>query len=175
MKKATIPTTTKPAAKAKAARKASKQPADADPATGPDASHTRVETIKDVDAITARDDASAEAREAGSMRVVILTDAGNWGAARKGLAAWDATKTPGAGSQSGGACSPLVMLYTPATESPDVETLLKRLAKEKRSFLDLGVVASGGVHDIAPSNRSVRERWNAAHPGKAVAVKGGSK
>lgn len=106
------------------------------------------------------------------QRVLIVSDAGDWSRARKGLAAWDAMRTPGAGSQSGGSCAPLVMLHTPAVAHKDVVKLLERLAKDKRRYLDLGEVDARTVHDHAPSNRSVRERWNAEHPRAMVSVGG---
>lgn len=155
-----------------------------DPAESAEPS-TRVETMADVEAILARDDTRAAERETGSaepsspsspitaplrQRAIILRDSGDWSRARKGLAAWDAIKTPGAGSQSGGSCQPLVIIYTPAVNSPDVMTLLQRLAKEKRSFLDLGEVDRAVLFDHAPSNREIRKRWNAAHPDMQVDV-----
>ena len=132
---------------------------------------TRCETIADVDAMIARDDADAVARESHPIRALIVHDAGADSlGARKGLHAWSAEKTPGAGSQSGGDCAPLVMLWTPRVESPDVEKLLARYAKVKRPVLDLEVIASADRHTLAPFQPDARERWNAAHPAHRVSV-----
>jgi len=112
------------------------------------------------------------------VRAVLVTEAGDWMKCRKGLAAWAAEKTPGAGALSGGSNSPLVLLWTPAVASPDVAKLFAKLAKEKRRHLDLGEVPAATVHDFAPSNRAVRERWNDAHPEAKVdagGAKGGRK
>lgn len=45
-------------------------------------------------------------------------------------------------------------------------------------IVDLGEVPAATVHDFAPSNRAVRERWNDAHPEAKVdagGAKGGRK
>lgn len=132
---------------------------------------TRCETIADVDAMIARDDAAASARESHPIRALIVHDAGADSlGARKGLHAWSAEKTPGAGSQSGGDNAPLVMLWTPSVDSPDVEKLLARYAKVNRPVLDLGVIAGADRHALAPFQPEVRARWNAAHPAHRVSV-----
>jgi hypothetical protein len=116
-------------------------------------------------------DAAACVRESYPIRALIVHDEGADSlGARKGLHAWSAEKTPGAGLQSGGENAPLVMLWTPATDSPDVAKLLARYAKVKRPVLDLGVIAGGRLGELAPSVREVRQRWNAAHPGARVDV-----
>lgn len=128
--------------------------------------------LRPVVEIRAEIEAEEVAKEAGSLRhrALILRDSGDWSRCRKGLAAWDAMKTSGAGTQSGGSCAPLVMIHTPAVGSPDVEKLLGRLAKENRKFLDLGEVDRTVLYDHAPSNREIRKRWNAAHPEAVVDV-----
>lgn len=132
---------------------------------------TRCETIADVDAMIARDDADAVARESHPIRALIVHDAGADSlGARKGLHAWSAERTPGAGSQSGGDLAPLVMLWTPATDSPDVAKLLARYAKVNRPVLDLGVIARSHLNALAPFQPEVRARWNAAHPAHRVSV-----
>lgn len=117
------------------------------------------------------------------QRVIIVSEDGaDWMGARKGLPAWNAEKTPGAGANSGGRAAPLAMLHTPRVDSPDVGKLLARYAKAGRLVLDLGVVEGDKVFDCDPSNRAVREQWNAAHPKARVSVpeapraqKGGAK
>lgn len=119
----------------------------------------------------ARDDADAVARESHPIRALIVHDAGADSlGARKGLHAWSAERTPGAGSQSGGDLAPLVMLWTPATDSPDVAKLLARYAKVNRPVLDLGVIARSHLNALAPFQPEVRARWNAAHPAHRVSV-----
>jgi CRISPR-associated protein Cas7/Csd2 subtype I-C len=103
--------------------------------------------------------------------VIIVSEEGDdWKGARKGLAAWNAEKTPGAGFTAGGRAAPLAMLHTPRVDSPDVGKLLARYAKAGRLVLDLGVVDGDKVFDCDPSNRAVREQWNAAHPSARVEI-----
>jgi hypothetical protein len=105
------------------------------------------------------------------QRVIIVSEEGDdWKGARKGLAAWNAEKTPGAGFTAGGRAAPLAMLHTPRVDSPDVGKLLARYAKAGRLVLDLGVVDGDKVFDCDPSNRAVREQWNAAHPSARVEI-----
>jgi len=105
------------------------------------------------------------------LRVIIVSTAGDdWKGARKGLAAWDSKKTPGAGFTTGGSAEPLAMLYTPAVDSVDVATLLSRYAKAGRLVLDLGVVPGADLEVNDPGQRTVREHWNAAHPDARVSV-----
>lgn len=105
------------------------------------------------------------------QRVLIVhTEGDDWMGARKGLAAWQADKTPGAGFTTGGSAAPLAMLHTPAVDSADVAKLLARYQKAGRRVLDLGVVAGDKVFDCDPSNRAIRERWNVAHPHARVSV-----
>lgn len=112
-----------------------------------------------------------ESSDRPAQRVVIVHDQGADSlGARKGLAAWSAEKTPGAGSRSGGDCRPLVMLHTPLADSPEVEKLLGRYAKAKRPVLDLGVVAGEDLAACLPSLAEIRERWNATHPLARVTV-----
>jgi len=107
-----------------------------------------------------------------ARRALLIMDSGDWLRALRGLRAWDLAKTPEAGRMVGGRNRPLVLLYTPAVDSPDIDMLLARLAKEKRAVLDCGTVAAAEVFDLAPSNRAVRQRWNAAHPDRAVDIPG---
>lgn len=102
--------------------------------------------------------------------LVVHTEGDDWMGARKGLAAWQADKTPGAGFTTGGSAAPLAMLHTPAADSADVAKLLARYEKAGRRVLDLGVVAGDKVFDCDPSNRAIRERWNVAHPHARVSV-----
>ncbi len=105
------------------------------------------------------------------QRVLIVhTEGDDWMGARKGLPAWQADKTPGAGFTTGGSAAPLAMLHTPAVDSADVAKLLARYQKAGRRVLDLGVVAGDKVFDCDPSNRAIRERWNVAHPHARVSV-----
>lgn len=105
------------------------------------------------------------------QRVIIVSGAGDdWMGARKGLAAWQADKTRGAGASFGGSAAPLVMLHTPALDSGDIEKLLARYAKVKRPVLDIGVVPGDQLEAYDPGQRAVRERWNAAHPAARVPV-----
>lgn len=105
------------------------------------------------------------------QRVLIVhTEGDDWMGARKGLPAWQADKTPGAGFTTGGSAAPLAMLHTPAVDSADVAKLLARYQKAGRRVLDLGVVAGDKVFDCDPSNRAIHERWNVAHPHARVSV-----
>lgn len=105
------------------------------------------------------------------QRVIIVSEEGDdWKGARKGLAAWNAEKTPGAGFTAGGRAAPLAMLHTPRVDSADVGKLLARYAKAGRLVLDLGVVDGDKVFDCDPSNRAVRQQWNAVHPKARVSV-----
>lgn len=116
-------------------------------------------------------DAPPPAAAAPPLRVIIVSTAGDdWKGARKGLAAWDSKKTPGAGFTAGGSAEPLAMLYTPAADSADVSTLLSRYQKAGRLVLDLGVVPGADLEAHDPGQRAVREQWNAAHPGARVSV-----
>ncbi len=114
-----------------------------------------------------------EASESGEDRVHALVTfemAGfEWEALLRGLRAWDPTKTPTACGIRGASNQPLELRYAPAG-SPDVATLVERLREAGAPFLDLGEVPRRAVFDKAPSNRAVREAWNAAHPDDRVSI-----
>lgn len=105
------------------------------------------------------------------QRVLIVDTSGDdWMGARKGLTAWLADKTSGAGFSAGGSAAPLAMLHTPLVDSPDVAKLLARYEKAGRTVLDLGVVEGDKLFDCDPSNRAIRERWNAENPREKVTI-----
>jgi len=148
------------------------QPVEAPKAKRAKKASTKAEGLTNADVAAATPhETDGVPRELPAQRVLIVHDKGGDAlGGRKGLAAWSAEKTPGAGAQSGGDLRPLVMLHTPIIDSGDVGTLLARYAKVKRPVLDLGVIAGEDIEAHNPSRPEIRARWNAAHPADRVEV-----
>lgn len=104
-----------------------------------------------------------------SRRVLVMRDL-DVHVMTNGLKAWNPQKVSGAGSVSGGSSFPLAQIFTPVTDSPDVEKLLTRLNETATPFLDYLDCATEQRLAASPSLREVREAWNARWPEHAVTI-----
>lgn len=104
-----------------------------------------------------------------SRRVLVMRDL-DVHVMTNGLKAWNPQKVSGAGSVSGGSSFPLAQIFTPVTDSPDVEKLLTRLNETATPFLDYLDCTTEQRLAASPSLREVREAWNARWPEHAVTI-----